>query len=70
MKNTFFEDKSRDQNKRVKQKLKKWNDLHVYAIDGITVHIIKIKNPKTGEWDAIANSLLLKYIKEKNIRKL
>lgn len=39
-------------------------------IDGIEVHVIKIKNPKTGEWDAFATNLPLKYVKEKNIRKL
>lgn len=39
-------------------------------VDGITVHVIKIKNPKTGEWDAFASNLPLRFVTEKQIRKL
>lgn len=39
-------------------------------IDGVTVHVIKIKNPQTGEWDAFATNLPLKHVKEKTIRQL
>lgn len=39
-------------------------------VDGITVHVIKIKNPKTGEWDAFASNLPLRLVNEKTIRKL
>ena len=39
-------------------------------VDGITVHVIKIKNPKTGEWDAFASNLPLRLVTEKTVRKL
>lgn len=39
-------------------------------VDGITIHVIKIKNPKTGEWDAFASNLPLKLVTKKTIRKL
>lgn len=39
-------------------------------IDGITVEVIKIKNPKTGEWDAFATNMPLRLVKEKTIRRL
>jgi len=39
-------------------------------IDNVTVHVIKIKNYKTGEWDYFATNLPLKLVKEKQIRKL
>ena len=39
-------------------------------VDGITVHVIKIKNPKTGEWDCFASNLPLRLVKEKTVRKL
>lgn len=39
------------------------------VIDNVTVHVIKIKNYKTGEWDYFATNLPLKHVKEKQIRK-
>jgi hypothetical protein len=39
-------------------------------VDGITVHVIKIKNLKTGEWDAFASNLPLRMVNEKTVRKL
>jgi hypothetical protein len=39
-------------------------------IDGITVHLIKIKNPKTGEWAYFASNLPLRLVKEKTINNL
>lgn len=39
-------------------------------VDGITVHVIKIKNPKTGEWDCFASNLPLRLVTSKTVRKL
>ena len=39
-------------------------------VDGIEVQVIKIKNLKTGEWDAFASNLPLRLVKEKTVRKL
>lgn len=36
-------------------------------IDGITVHVIKIFNPKSNEWMAFATNLPLRFVKEKPI---
>lgn len=40
------------------------------VIDTVTVHVIKIKNPKTGEWDFFASNLPLRLVNEKQIRRL
>lgn len=40
------------------------------VIDGVTVHVIKMYNPKTREWDAFATNLPLKHVKEKTIKHL
>ena len=39
-------------------------------VDGVDVHVIKIKNPKTGEWDAFASNLPLRLVTERTVRKL
>jgi len=39
-------------------------------LEGIEIHVIKIKNTKTGEWDAFATNLPLRHVKEKTIKKL
>ena len=39
-------------------------------VDGITVHVIKMKNPKTGEFDAFASNLPLRLVTESTVRKL
>jgi len=39
-------------------------------VDGITVHVIKIKNPKTDEWDVFASNLPLRLVTETTIRRL
>lgn len=40
------------------------------VIDNVTVHVIKIKNPKSGEWDYFASNLPLRLVNEKQIRTL
>jgi hypothetical protein len=40
------------------------------VIDNVTVHVIKIKNPKTGEWDYFASNLPLRLVNENQIRTL
>lgn len=40
------------------------------VIDNVTVHVIKIKNPKSGEWDYFASNLPLRLVNEKQIRNL
>lgn len=40
------------------------------VIDNVTVHVIKLKNYKTGEWDYFATNLPLAHVKEKQIRRL
>ncbi len=39
-------------------------------IDGVTVHLIKIKNPKTNEYDYFASNLPSRLVTEKTIRSL
>jgi hypothetical protein len=39
-------------------------------VDGITVHVIKILNPITGEWDAFASNLPLRLVSEATVRRL
>ena len=39
-------------------------------VDGITVHLIKMKNPKTGEYDCFATNLPPKLATHANVRKL
>ena len=39
-------------------------------IDNVTVHVIKIKNTKTGEWDYFASNLPLRLVNESQIRRL
>jgi len=39
-------------------------------IDNVNVHVIKIKNPKTGVWDYFASNLPLRLVNEEKIRKL
>ena len=39
-------------------------------VDGITVHVIKVYNPTTSEWDAFASNLPLRLVSESTVRKL
>ena len=39
-------------------------------VDGITVHLIKIRNPKSGEWDYFASNMPLRLVTDTHIRKL
>lgn len=38
--------------------------------EGLEIHVIKIKNHKTGKWDAFASNLPLRHVNEKTIRSL
>lgn len=39
-------------------------------VDGVTIHLIKVKNPKTNEFDYFASNLPLRLVTEKTIRSL
>jgi hypothetical protein len=39
-------------------------------VDGVTVHLIKIKNPKNNEYDYFASNLPLRLVNEKTIKSL
>ena len=40
------------------------------TVDNVTVHVIKIQNSKTLEWDYFATNLPLKLVTEKSVRRL
>jgi hypothetical protein len=56
--------------KEMKKIIKSKSKRMTVTIDNVTVHVIKIKNPKTNEWFYFASNLPLRLVNEKQILKL